>query len=521
MNPSDWIMAAALITQQKQEAATADTDQLSSMPLSQLAMDDSSPPVVHYGTHVPAATSTPTHTEVNTHSLQQEDYYQQIIPGIPQGSLYPTLASLSSEERTLPEETQTLHDKVSKGLKKYLQDAKQRQALEVNYFDDNTTGQNEELNPEDAEQTIQFSKDKQIPPSQTFIVDTNVARNPPESLKSDTGHTSRQHLPVCTDADEKCQQIKTSEDVEQDAEAQHLMKDTPEETTPIQSEQLHTLPSSTDEVIMPTEKVGCILVSSHLKQFLEDYPSSSEKQVFLDIYHMLSLLDKYLYEHLKQHTHCMSSDNEYVTLIQYAICLHIDLTMFPTLWAVLSILLETQDGKREYVKCLQEEYNTYYEDKSRRCMLKLERQLAELQNHMYDSVTHNFDRVSGLHDSGLTTLQIQEGDQPVEATTPENAIDDDVIDIATIYLLWSTDTNDLNDIYQMTNYKSMKDIRDKLCKDMPQKTNINKPYIDNINIDVYNRDRQLITTSLSNRLDLGQNSLPGAQQVRVAVKHTD
>ena len=50
MNPSDWIKAAALVTQQKQEAATTDTDQLSSMPLSQLAMDDSSPPVVHYGT---------------------------------------------------------------------------------------------------------------------------------------------------------------------------------------------------------------------------------------------------------------------------------------------------------------------------------------------------------------------------------------------------------------------------------------------------------------------------------------
>ena len=34
-------------------------------------------------------------------------------------------------------------------------------------------------------------------------------------------------------------------------------------------------------------------------------------------------------------------------------------------------------------------------------------------------------------------------------------------------------------------------------------------------------DRQLITTSLSNKLDLGQNSLPGVQQVTVAVQHTD
>ena len=126
MNPSYWIKAATLITQQKQEAATTDTDQLSSMPLSQLAMDDSGPPVVHYGMHVPAATSTPTHTEEHTHSSQQEDSYQQIIPGIPQGSLYPTLSSLSSDAITSPEEAQTLRDKVSKGMEKYLQDGKQR-----------------------------------------------------------------------------------------------------------------------------------------------------------------------------------------------------------------------------------------------------------------------------------------------------------------------------------------------------------------------------------------------------------
>ena len=194
---------------------------------------------------------------------------------------------------------------------------------------------------------------------------------------------------------------------------------------------------------MPTEKVGCILVTSHLRQFLEDYPLSTDKQAFLDIYHMLSLLDKYLYDNPKQHTCCMSSDSEYVTLLKYAIRLNIDLTMFPTLWAVLSILLDTQDGKCEYVKCLQDKYNTYYEDKSRKYMLKLEEKLVEIQNCMCDSVTQNFDRVSGLHDNGLTPLQGQKDNQPVEVTTPENAIDDDVVDIRTIYPPWLLDTNDM------------------------------------------------------------------------------
>ena len=118
----------------------------------------------------------------------------------------------------------------------------------------------------------------------------------------------------------------------------------------------------------------------------------------------------------------------------------------------------------------------------------------------------------------MTPSQGQEDDQPANVTTSENAIDDNVIDIRTIYPPWSLDANDMCDITQIANDKSIKDIRDEICKDTPVKTKINKPYIDNI--DAYNRDRHLITTSLSNRLDLGQNSLPGAQQVRVAVKHT-
>ena len=152
---------------------------------------------------------------------------------------------------------------------------------------------------------------------------------------------------------------------------------------------------------------------------------------------MLSLLDKYLYDNPKQHTHCMSSDNEYVTLLKYTIHLNIDLTVFPTLWAVLSIFLDTQDGKREYVKCLQEEYNTYCTDKSRKYVLKLEKKLVEIQNRMHDSLTQNFDRVSGLHDNGSTPLQGQQDDQPEGVNIPENAIDDDVVDIRTIYPPWS------------------------------------------------------------------------------------
>ena len=87
------------------------------------------------------------------------------------------------------------------------------------------------------------------------------------------------------------------------------------------------------------------------------------------------------------------------------------------------------------------------------------------------------------------------------------------------YSSWSTDTNDICDNNEVTCNRNRKEIQDELYKDTPVKTESNKPYMDNI--DTYNRDRALITQSLSDRLGLGQNSLPGAQQVSVATTHTD
>ena len=87
------------------------------------------------------------------------------------------------------------------------------------------------------------------------------------------------------------------------------------------------------------------------------------------------------------------------------------------------------------------------------------------------------------------------------------------------YPSWLTDTNDKCDNNEVIYNRNRKEIQDELYKDTPVKTQDNKPYIDNI--DAYNRDRALITQSLSDRLGLGQNSLLGAQQVRVAMMHTD
>ena len=144
--------------------------------------------------HMPIAVSTPTGTDIHMHGLQQEDSYQQIIPGIPQVSLNPTLSSLSSEAGASNDEVQSICDKVSKGLDKYLQDAEQLCALELNYFDESTRPTSVEPMSEAAEHTNKSSKYNSSSAKQMSMEETVSAVNIPESLKIDTGHTSQQQI---------------------------------------------------------------------------------------------------------------------------------------------------------------------------------------------------------------------------------------------------------------------------------------------------------------------------------------
>ena len=91
----------------------------------------------------------------------------------------------------------------------------------------------------------------------------------------------------------------------------------------------------------------------------------------------------------------MSPDSEYILLIMYATKLEIDLCNFPAIWAVLSILLDTQSNELQYVKTLQQVVDDYYDKCPTEVMSRLEQQITDIMNAMYDSVTNdNFDRVS-------------------------------------------------------------------------------------------------------------------------------
>ena len=149
-------------------------------------------------------------------------------------------------------------------------------------------------------------------------------------------------------------------------------------------------------VCIPTEKVGCLQVTNQLREFLNHFPPESREKAFEQIYEILQVLDAYLRDNPQQHIHYMSPDNEYVSLIMYAITIEIDLCNFQAIWAVLSILLDTQSNTLQYVKSLQQVVNNYYDKCPTDVMSRLEHQASNIMKTMYNSVNNdNFDSISG------------------------------------------------------------------------------------------------------------------------------
>ena len=172
--------------------------------------------------------------------------------------------------------------------------------------------------------------------------------------------------------------------------------DTSKDLTIVMDKPVTTVFVSAD-VCIPTKKVGCSHITSQLKEFLNHFPPESREKAFEQIYEILQVLDAYLIDNPQQHIYCMSPDSEYISLIMYATKIEIDLCNFPAIWAVLSILLDTQSNKLQHVKNLQQVVDDYYNKHPLEVMSRLEQQIIiiDIMNAMYDSVNNdNFDTIS-------------------------------------------------------------------------------------------------------------------------------
>ena len=139
MNASSWKKTADLVAKvtpaipQVPATATAESQNLQSLPLSALSVDDSGPLQVTYEPHQPIATSTPRTTSTESPEISTEAYHQ-ILPGM-SSQLYPILVADSLLDTHVPHNQDTLHTQLTSEVGKYLQEVTERHEMDVNYFD--------------------------------------------------------------------------------------------------------------------------------------------------------------------------------------------------------------------------------------------------------------------------------------------------------------------------------------------------------------------------------------------------
>ena len=231
---------------------------------------------------------------------------------------------------------------------------------ETNLLEDDDAGNNEEVNnpiiPESHEQ------------------DTGPHHNSPSKFQSQP----HDELDTIPEEEEEPQTEEQPDPADQDTlvftskESEEEPFNTAIDNTSDDSTIIRGKPVTTafisDQVHIPTKKVGCLQVTSQFQGFLDHFPPKSIEQAFEQIYQILQVLDKYLIDNPKQHQYCMSPDGEYITLILYTTKLEIDLCNFPAIWSVLSILLDTKSNDLQYVQNLQQVVDNYYDTRTTEAM---------------------------------------------------------------------------------------------------------------------------------------------------------
>ena len=293
----DLVAQGTQANQQGQAAAMAESNQLECLSPSALSTDDSSPSQVTYGTEQPLASSTPTLIP----DTQTTDTYCQIIPGM-SDRLYPPLEADGSLSTHIPDNHGTLQNQTTLEIDKYLQEAVERHERDDNYFDGwhvatNIPRQQQEANfieqdEEDDEVRVLESNDHDTGESganhteHVIQYQDELETIPEEEEDEDPQMIEKQ------DIDDLDMVVYTSGESEEEP-FNMAIDDTSEDPTIVMGK-LVTTTFVSDDVHIPTEKVGCLQVTSQLQEFLNHFPPESTEKAFEQIYQILQMLDIYL-----------------------------------------------------------------------------------------------------------------------------------------------------------------------------------------------------------------------------------
>ena len=286
----------------------AESNLLESLPFSALSADDSGLLQVTYGTEQPLTTSTPRATLTSIPETQTTDTYHQIIPGMSE-CLYPTLIADGSLSTPVMDNCSTLQNQITSEIDKYLQEAAERQERDDNYFDGwrvatNTSSPQQEANflkqdEEDDEVRVLESNGQDTSAYGTSPTEHNIQYQdeletiPEEEEEEDPQMAEKQ------DVDNPDMVVFTPDESKEEP-FNTAIDDTSEDPTIVMGKPVTTAFVS-DDVHIPTEKVGCLQVTSQLQEFLNHFPPESKEKAFEQLYQILQMLDAYLINNPQQH----------------------------------------------------------------------------------------------------------------------------------------------------------------------------------------------------------------------------
>ena len=250
-----------------------------------------------------------------------------------------------------------------------------------------------------------------------------------------------------------------------------------------------------------------------LQDYLRAYPPPSHADAYSQIQQMAQHLDVYLSKYPAQCINYMTSDSKFIAFINHAVQLALDLTIYPNIWAVLLILLETQNVNVSYVQTMHDYYNQCYNTRTQEYMVLLEKAPEQSKNNMYNNT---LDGVSAYVQQAVCNSPVQLSDQHdanAENCTqlPYHAHFNDIL---TEYLAGSTDTDDIVNTNQAQYRSDRQEILTAWQKDTPIKMPDNRQVLDNLEANV--QGKLSITRSSLDRLGLTENSLLRAQTITVA-----
>ena len=399
MKAKDWQNTAKLLRERQSYAATADTSKLSSLSLSELPVDESRPPTVLQGPYVPLSTSTlvcvPQDNQQTMDSAQDESPFQQVIPNIPQQSLYPSLATQGTSLNTSVSPPIPFSRRVTNDIEE-----QERKALKdtvegtVKWTNTSPTSDLEEQDEEVTGPNIKLQ-------ARITQADTQGETLQPESLeKEDTsikqvytlghqnaGPTQAQNT---GDIDETTAQDIIGSQIQDDGtnpkinDDEYISEDQdpviPDDQTSKASQDDNYCTAIDDDDLDDTVQFG----NKCFKIILHAYPPPSQADAHSQIQEMAQRLDMYLNRYPAQYINCMTSDTEFVAFGNHAIQLALVLTAYPNISAVLLILLETQDVNTSYVQVMHDYYNEYYNTKTEEYMIVPEQAREKSKNNMYN-----------------------------------------------------------------------------------------------------------------------------------------